>query len=74
WMLGYFFKRAYEAMRMNRDDWLGAGIMGFLISFLFVNNFHALVVRGIGLVLVLAFSLAIVAKMQAEAALEKSEA
>ncbi|MEO6908529.1 MAG: hypothetical protein ABI210_11625, partial [Abditibacteriaceae bacterium] len=25
WMLGYFFKRAYEAMRMNRDDWLGAG-------------------------------------------------
>jgi len=73
WMLGYFFKRAYEAMRLNRNDWLGAGVIGLLVSFLFVNNFHALIVRGIGLVLVFAFSLAIVAKMQAEAMLKESE-
>jgi len=73
WMLGYFFKRAYEAMRMNRNDWLGAGVIGLLVSFLFVNNFHALIVRGIGLILVFAFSLAIVAKMQAEAMLKESE-
>jgi cell division protein FtsW (lipid II flippase) len=73
WMLGYFFKRAWEATRMNRNDWLGAGIIGLLVSFLFVNNFHALIVRGIGLILVFAFSLAIVAKMQAEAMLKESE-
>jgi hypothetical protein len=73
WMLGYFFKRAYEATRLNRNDWLGAGVIGLLISFLFVNNFHALIVRGIGLVLVFAFSLAVVAKMQAEAMLKESE-
>jgi hypothetical protein len=40
----------------------------------FVNNFHALIVRGTGLVLAFALSLAIVAKMQAESALAKSEA
>jgi hypothetical protein len=73
WMLGYFFKRAYEATRMNRNDWLGAGVIGLLVSFLFVNNFHALIVRGIGLVLVFAFSLAVVAKMQAEAMLKETE-
>jgi O-antigen ligase len=73
WMLGYFFKRALEATRLNRNDWLGAGVIGLLVSFLFVNNFHALIVRGIGLVLVFAFSLAIVAKMQAEAMLKESE-
>jgi hypothetical protein len=74
WMLGYFFKRAYEAMRMNRNDWLGAGVIGLLMAFFFVNNFHALIVRGTGLVLAFALSLAIVAKMQAESALAKSEA
>ena len=73
WILGYFFKRAYEALRLNPNDWLGAGVMGFLIAFLFVNNFHALIVRGTGTVLAFALSLAIVAKMQAQAALSESE-
>lgn len=72
WILGYFFKRAYEASRLNPGDWLGAGVIGVLIAFLFVNNFHALIVRGTGTVLAFALSLAIVAKMQAEAALTKS--
>jgi len=73
WILGYFFKRAYEALRLNPNDWLGAGVIGLLIAFVFVNNFHALIVRGTGTVLAFALSLAIVAKMQAEAALAKGE-
>lgn len=74
WILGYFFKRAYEAFRLNPNDWLGVGVMGFLMAFLFVNNFHAIIVRGIGTVLAFALSLAIVAKLQAEAILKESEA
>jgi hypothetical protein len=73
WILGYFLKRAHEAMRLNPSDWLGAGVIGFLIAFVFVNNFHALIVRGVGTVLAFALSLAIVAKMQAGAMLKESD-
>jgi hypothetical protein len=73
WIFGYFLKRAHEALRLLPGDWLAAGVIGSVIAFFFVNVFHALIVRGVGLVLVFVLSLAIVAKMQAEAARGKVE-
>lgn len=72
WVLGYFLKRAHEALRLSPGDWLAAGVIGSNIAFFFVNIFHALIVRGVGLVLAFVLSMAIVAKMQAEAAREKA--
>lgn len=66
WIFGYFINRAREALRLSPDDWLAAGIIGSCVAFLFVNIFHAMIVRGVGLVLAFVLSLAIVAKMQAE--------
>jgi len=73
WVLGYFLKRAYEALRISKDDWLAAGVLGSVVAFFFVNIFHALIIRGVGLVLAFILSLAIIAKMQAEATTQKEK-
>jgi len=73
WILGYFLQRARETLRLSPDDWLAAGVLGSGVAFFFVNIFHALIIRGVGLVLAFILSLAIIAKMQAEANQQRSE-
>ncbi|PQV62999.1 hypothetical protein B1R32_11741 [Abditibacterium utsteinense] len=69
WVLGHFWALAWRAAKKFPDDWLGAGVVGALSSWLFVNTFHALIVRGAGLVLAFLFALAVIASHG-----EKSEA
>jgi hypothetical protein len=66
WVFGHFARQAWTAMKRHRGDWLGAGVVGSLCAFLFVNLFHALIVRGTGIVLAFVLSLAIIALQQAE--------
>ncbi len=61
WVLLHFWSSAWRAAKKFPDDWLGAGVVGALSSWLFVNTFHALVVRGAGLVLAFLFALAVIA-------------
>lgn len=61
WVLSHFWHAAWRAARRFPGDWLGAGVVGALSSWFFVNAFHALVVRGAGLVLAFLFALAIIA-------------
>lgn len=61
WVLAHFWKTAWRAARKWPTDWLGAGVAGALSSWLFVNLFHALIVRGAGLVLAFLFALAVIA-------------
>lgn len=61
WIFGHFGRQAWLAMRR---DWLGAGVLGSLCAFLLVNLFHALIVRGTGIVLAFVLSLAIIALQQ----------
>lgn len=68
WILGHFAGEARRAAEINRADWLGAGTFAFLAAWLVVNVFHALLVRGLGLVLAFGLALAIVARMSAGAA------
>ena len=79
WVIAHFWLLAWRAARENPEDWLGAGVVGSLSAWIFVNFFHALVVRGAGLVLAFAFALAVVASQIAvsrrnEAALQASNA
>ena len=78
WVVAHFWMLAWRAARQNPTDWLGAGVVGSLSAWIFVNFFHALVVRGAGLVLAFAFALAVVASQTAmarrnEAPLEASK-
>ena len=65
WVVAHFWGLAWRAARLNPDDWLGAGVIGSLSAWIFVNFFHALVVRGAGLVLAFVFALAVVAAQEA---------
>ncbi len=79
WVIAHFWMLAWRAARLNTGDWLGAGVVGSLSAWIFVNFFHALVVRGAGLVLAFVFALAVVASQTAlarrnEAPVEASNA
>ena len=65
WVVAHFWMLAWRAARLNPGDWLGAGVVGSLSAWIFVNFFHALVVRGAGLVLAFVFALAVVASQTA---------
>ena len=71
WVIAHFWMLAWRAARLNSSDWLGAGVVGSLSAWIFVNFFHALVVRGAGLVLAFLFALAVVA---AQTALQNDDA
>ena len=79
WVVAHFWMLAWRAAKSNPEDWLGAGVVGSLSAWIFVNFFHALVVRGAGLVLAFVFALAVVASQTAlmrrnEAPIETSNA
>lgn len=59
WVLWHFMKTAWRAARAG--SWLGAAVFGALGSWIFINLFHAMIVRGAGLILALFFALAVVA-------------
>jgi hypothetical protein len=61
WVIFHFWGTAWKAAKKFPTDWLGAGVCAALSSWLFVNLFHALVVRGVGLVLAFLFALAVIA-------------
>ncbi|HVF10556.1 MAG TPA: hypothetical protein VNA16_07130 [Abditibacteriaceae bacterium] len=65
WLLAYFARQAWIAQRRAPDEWLGGGVLACLAAFCFVTLFHALFVRGTGLVLAFILSLAIVAIQRA---------
>ena len=65
WVVAHFWMLAWRAARLNSGDWLGAGVVGSLSAWIFVNFFHALIVRGAGLVLAFIFALAAVAAQSA---------
>ena len=65
WVIAHFWMLAWRAARFNPSDWLGAGVVGSLSAWIFVNFFHALVVRGAGLVLAFVFALAVIASQTA---------
>ena len=65
WVVAHFWMLAWRAARLNTSDWLGAGVVGSLSAWIFVNFFHALIVRGAGLVLAFVFALAVVASQTA---------
>ena len=67
WVIVHFWMLAWRAARLNPSDWLGAGVVGSLSAWIFVNFFHALIVRGAGLVLAFVFALAVVASQNAGA-------
>ncbi len=61
WVLAHFWAMAWRAAKQFPADWLGAGVVGALSSWLVVNAFHALIVRGAGLILAFLFALAVIA-------------
>jgi len=61
WVWAHFWTTAWRAAQRFPQDWLGAGVVGALGSWMAVNAFHALVVRGAGLVLAFLFALAVIA-------------
>lgn len=63
WVLWHFATLAWGAARAG--SWLGAAVFGSLGAWIFVNPFHAMIVRGAGLVLALFFALAVVAHSNA---------
>ena len=65
WVIAHFWALAWRAARLNSHDWLGAGVVGSLSAWIFVNFFHALIVRGAGLVLAFVLALAVVASQTA---------
>ena len=65
WVIAHFWMLAWRAARYNADDCWGAGVVGSLSAWIFVNFFHALIVRAPGLVLAFLFALAVVASQMA---------
>jgi hypothetical protein len=61
WIVLHFGNIALAARRKFPDDWLAAGVLGALAAWLFVNLFHAAIVRGTGVVFALILSFAIIA-------------
>lgn len=61
WILQYFSRIALLARKRFSDDWLPAGVLASILAWVFINFFHALIVRGTGVVLAFILSLAIIA-------------
>lgn len=66
WAVLHFVGLARRARRQFPNDWLGAGVLASLLSAAFVNLFHALIVRGTGLLLAFVFSLAVIALIEGD--------
>lgn len=67
WILAHHLKLAHALRRQTSDSWqrsLAGGLWGSLWAFAFINLFHALLVRGTGLVMV--FLLAMLTVMKAQ--------
>ncbi len=71
WVLGHFWMIAWRAAQ--KGSWLGAAVFGSLSAWMLVNPFHALVVRGAGLLLALFFALAVAARDNAPAEAASNE-
>jgi hypothetical protein len=61
WMVYRFAQIAFLALKKHHDDWLAAGVLGSLLAWIIINCFHALIVRGTGVMLAFLFALAVVA-------------
>jgi len=61
WVIWYFAGVAWSSLKKYSDDWLAAGVLASLLAWVFINFFHALIVRGTGMVLAFILSLAIIA-------------
>lgn len=61
WVIFYFVRLAWQARKYFADDWLASAVLASLAAWLFVNLFHAMIVRGAGVVLAFVLSLAVVA-------------
>lgn len=60
WILAHHLKLAHTLRRQTTDAWqrsLATGLYGSLWAFAFINLFHALLVRGTGLVMVFLFAM-----------------
>lgn len=66
WMMAHFAGLAWQARKRDPHDWLPSGVLAALLSVAFVNLFHAMFVRGTGLVLAFVFSLAVIALLDGE--------
>lgn len=65
WVIWHFMVLAWRGARAG--SWLGAGVFGSFGAWIFVNLFHAMIVRGAGLLLALFFALAVVSASNASA-------
>lgn len=61
WMIYRFAQIAFLALKKHRDDWLAVGVLGSLLAWTVINCFHALIVRGTGVVLAFLLALAVIA-------------
>lgn len=61
WVIFHFVRLAWQARKYFADDWLASAVLASLAAWLFVNLFHAMIVRGAGVVLAFVLSLAVVA-------------
>lgn len=61
WVIFHFAHLAWRARKSFADDWLASAVLASLGAWLFVNLFHAMIVRGAGVVLAFVLSLAVVA-------------
>ncbi len=61
WVIYRFAQIASVALKKYRDDWLAAGVLGSLLAWMIVNCFHALIVRGTGVVVAFLLALAVIA-------------
>lgn len=60
WVIYHFAQMALTALRKNSDNWLAAGVVAALTSWMIVNLFYALIVRGMGVVLAFILALAVI--------------
>lgn len=61
WVVLHFAQIAARARERFPTDWLSAGVLAALAAWIFVNFFHALIVRGTGTTFAFILSLAVIA-------------
>ena len=61
WMVLHYSQIATKAHNKFQDDWLAVGVLGAIVSWMFVNLFHASIVRGTGVVFAFILALAVIA-------------
>jgi hypothetical protein len=61
WIVLAFARKACEARQKFGGDWLAGGVLASLAVWIFLNMFHALIVRGTGVAFALILSLAVIA-------------